>query len=447
MNQPSIAPLESSASSVARLAERARAASRAVAKLSVDARNDALRAAARAIENGAERVLQANAKDCAAGERAVAAGTMTSAMLARLRVTERGIAQMAKQVREVAALPDPLGKRLAATELDAGLVLIKESCPLGVVGVIFESRPDVVPQLASLGLKSGNAVIMKGGSEATATTEALVTIWRESLAQFPDVPADAIVLLQSRADVLDLLAQDRNVDLIIPRGSYELVQYVMQHSRIPVLGHGEGICHVYVDRAADLAKAVEITYDAKVQYPAVCNAAETLLVHESMARDFLPRAVAELKRAGVEIRGCAKTRALLPDQEIIPATEKDWRTEYSALILSIRIVANLDEAIEHINRYGSHHTDAIVTEDSNAAAKFLNEVDSAGVFHNASTRFADGFRYGFGAEVGISNGKLHARGPMGLEGLTTYKYKLYGNGQTVADYVSGKKQFTHRRSQ
>lgn len=447
MNQPSIAPLESSASSVARLAERARAASRAVAKLSVDARNDALRAAARAIENGAERVLQANAKDCAAGERAVAAGTMTSAMLARLRVTERGIAQMAKQVREVAALPDPLGKRLAATELDAGLVLIKESCPLGVVGVIFESRPDVVPQLASLGLKSGNAVIMKGGSEATATTEALVTIWRESLAQFPDVPADAIVLLQSRADVLDLLAQDQNVDLIIPRGSYELVQYVMQHSRIPVLGHGEGICHVYVDRAADLAKAVEITYDAKVQYPAVCNAAETLLVHESMARDFLPRAVAELKRAGVEIRGCAKTRALLPDQEIIPATEKDWRTEYSALILSIRIVANLDEAIEHINRYGSHHTDAIVTEDSNAAAKFLNEVDSAGVFHNASTRFADGFRYGFGAEVGISNGKLHARGPMGLEGLTTYKYKLYGNGQTVADYVSGKKQFTHRRLQ
>lgn len=447
MNQPSIAPLESSASSVARLAERARAASRAVAKLSVDARNDALRAAARAIENGAERVLQANAKDCAAGERAVAAGKMTSAMLARLRVTERGIAQMAKQVREVAALPDPLGKRLAATELDAGLVLIKESCPLGVVGVIFESRPDVVPQLASLGLKSGNAVIMKGGSEATATTEALVTIWRESLAQFPDVPADAIVLLQSRADVLDLLAQDQNVDLIIPRGSYELVQYVMQHSRIPVLGHGEGICHVYVDRAADLAKAVEITYDAKVQYPAVCNAAETLLVHESMARDFLPRAVAELKRAGVEIRGCAKTRALLPDQEIIPATEKDWRTEYSALILSIRIVANLDEAIEHINRYGSHHTDAIVTEDSNAAAKFLNEVDSAGVFHNASTRFADGFRYGFGAEVGISNGKLHARGPMGLEGLTTYKYKLYGNGQTVADYVSGKKQFTHRRSQ
>lgn len=447
MNQPSIAPLDSSASFVALLAERARAASRAVAKLSADVRNEVLFAAAQAIEDGADLILQANAKDCAAGERAVAAGKMTSALLARLRVSDRGIAQMAKQVREVAALPDPLGQRLAATELDSGLVLIKESCPLGVVGVIFESRPDVVPQLASLGLKSGNAVIMKGGSEAAATTEALVTIWRESLSKFPDVPADSIVLLQSRADVLDLLAQDQNVDLIIPRGSYELVHYVMQHSRIPVLGHGEGICHVYVDRAADLAKAVAITYDAKVQYPAVCNAAETLLVHEAIAREFLPRAVAELKRAGVEIRGCTKTRTLLPGEEIIPATEKDWRTEYSALILSVKVVASIDEAIEHINRYGSHHTDAIVTENSEAAAKFLNEVDSAGVFHNASTRFADGFRYGFGAEVGISNGKLHARGPMGLEGLTTYKYKLYGSGQTVVDYVSGKKQFTHRRLQ
>ncbi|MDE3168600.1 MAG: glutamate-5-semialdehyde dehydrogenase [Acidobacteriota bacterium] len=442
-----MAPVESSTSSVALLAERARAASREVAKLSVDARNEALRAAAQAIESGADRILRANAEDCAAGDRAMAAGKMTSALLARLRVTDRGIAQMAKQVREVAALTDPVGQRLAATELDHDLVLIKESCPLGVVGVIFESRPDVVPQLTALGLKSGNAVIMKGGSEAAATTEALVAIWREALEKYPSVPADSIVLLHSRADVLDLLSQDRNVDLIIPRGSYDLVQYVMQNSRIPVLGHGEGICHVYVDRAADLAKAVAITYDAKVQYPAVCNAAETLLVHEGIARQFLPGMVAKLKETGVEIRGCERTLALLPDRDIVPATEKDWRTEYSALILSIKIVASLEQAIEHINRYGSHHTDAIVTEDSVAAAQFMNEVDSAGVFQNASTRFADGFRYGFGAEVGISNGKLHARGPMGLEGLTTYKYKLYGNGQIVADYASGKRQFTHRRLQ
>jgi glutamate-5-semialdehyde dehydrogenase len=439
-----IAPPESSAASVASMAERARAASRAVARLSAEARNQVLLAAAQAIESNAPRILEANARDCRAAEQLVAAGKMTSAMLARLRVTEHGIAQMARQVREVAALPDPLGKRLAATELDSGLILIKESCPLGVVGVIFESRPDVVPQLASLALKSGNAVIMKGGSEAAATNEALVAIWRESLAQFSNVPADSITLLQTRADVLDLLSQDQNVDLIIPRGSYELVQYVMRNSRIPVLGHGEGICHVYVDRAADMDKAVAISYDAKVQYPAVCNAAETLLVHADIAREFLPKIVVKLKEAGVEIRGCAKTLVLLPNQGIIPATEKDWRTEYSALILSIKIVASLDEAIEHINRYGSHHTDTIVTEDSEAATKFMNEVDSAGVFQNASTRFADGFRYGFGAEVGISNGKLHARGPMGLEGLTTYKYKLYGSGQVVADYVSGKKHFTHR---
>jgi len=444
MSQPSIAPLDGEAPSVASLAERARAASRAVAKLSADARNAVLLSAAEAIENGSQRILDANARDCEAAEPAVASGKMTSTMLARLRVAGSGIAQMATQVREVAALPDPLGKRLAATELDAGLVLIKESCPLGVVGVIFESRPDVVPQLASLGLKSGNAVIMKGGSEAGATNEVLVAIWREALAKFPDVPVDSITLLQTRADVLDLLAQDQNVDLIVPRGSYELVQFVMQHSRIPVLGHGEGICHVYVDRAADLAKAIAIAYDAKVQYPAVCNAEETLLVHEEIAREFLPAVVAKLKESAVEIRGCAKTAEILPNQGLVPASEQDWRTEYSALILSIKVVANLDEAIEHINRYGSHHTDAIITEDAAAANRFMNEVDSAGVYQNASTRFADGYRYGFGAEVGISNGKLHARGPMGLDGLTTYKYKLYGSGQTVADYASGKKKFTHR---
>ncbi len=439
-----IAPDESGGVSVASMAERARAASRAVARLSSDARNQVLLAAAQAIENNAQRILDANARDCRAAEELVAEGKMTSAMVARLRVTERGIAQMARHVREVAALPDPLGRRLAATELDSGLVLVKESCPLGVVGVIFESRPDVVPQLASLALKSGNAVIMKGGAEAAATNEALVAIWRESLAQFPSVPGDSATLLQTRADVLDLLSQDQNVDLIIPRGSYELVQQVMRNSRIPVLGHGEGICHVYVDGAADMDKAVAISYDAKVQYPAVCNAAETLLVHGAIAREFLPKIVAKLKEAGVEIRGCAKTLALVPDHGIIPATDKDWRTEYSALIISIKVVATLDDAIEHINRYGSHHTDTIVTENAEAAEKFMNEVDSAGVFQNASTRFADGFRYGFGAEVGISNGKLHARGPMGLEGLTAYKYKLYGSGQVVADYVDGKKHFTHR---
>ena len=436
---------ERSQASVASIARRARAASRALARLSAERRNEVLISVAAALEANGPRILGANERDCLAAESAVAARAMSSAMLARLRVTESGVAQMAAQLRVVAGLPDPLGRRLAATELDDGLVLVKQSCPFGVVGVIFESRPDVVPQVASLALKSGNAVILKGGSEAALTNEALVSIWRECLSKFPAVPADSIHLLQSRTDVLELLSLDRDVDLIIPRGSYDLVNFVMKNSRIPVLGHGEGICHVYVDRAADIKKAVDIAFDAKVQGPAICNAAETLLVHEAIAAEFLPKIVSQLEKAGVEIRGCSKTVALLPRQPIVPATEKDWATEYSDLILSVKIVSDLEEAIEHINRYGSRHTDAIVTEDREAANIFMNEVDSASVFQNASTRFSDGFRYGFGAELGISNSKLHARGPMGLEGLTTYKYKLYGEGHTVGPYSKGEKKFKHRK--
>jgi glutamate-5-semialdehyde dehydrogenase len=445
MSQETTAQMHASDASVASLAQRARTASRALARLSAESRNEALLAAAQAIENAGRLILEANERDCSAAQQLVTAGKMSSAMFARLRVKEQGIQQMATQIREVARLEDPLGRLLSATQLDDGLVLHKESCPIGVIGVVFESRPDVVPQLASLTLKSGNAVIMKGGSEAAQTNAALVSAWREAVARFPAIPADSINLLQTRTDVLELLSLDRDVDLIIPRGSYELVRFIMEHSRIPVLGHSEGICHVYVDRAADFKKAVDITYDAKVQYPAVCNAAETLLVHEAVAARVLPQIVAKLKEAKVEIRGCAKTLALLPNQGIVRATEQDWATEYGDLILSVKIVGSLDEAIEHINHYGSHHTDAIVTEDSEAARRFMNEVDSAGVFHNASTRFADGYRYGLGAEVGISTSKLHARGPMGLEGLTTYKYKLVGDGHTVGPYAKGEKHFKHRR--
>jgi glutamate-5-semialdehyde dehydrogenase len=430
--------------SVAAIAKRAREASRALARLSADRRNAVLLAAADALESNRAQILQINAIDCAAAEPFVAAGKMSSAMFKRLRVIESGVAEMAMRVREVAGLADPLGRTLMSTELDDNLTLMRESCPLGVVGVVFESRPDAVPQFASLALKSGNAIILKGGSEAAHTNETLVAIWRAALEKFSEVPADSVQLLQSRADVLELLALDRDVDLIVPRGSYELVRYITEHSRIPVLGHGEGICHVYVDSSADIEKALDIAYDAKVQYPAVCNAAETLLVHEEIAGEFLPQVVARLKEAGVEIRADAKALSLLPGEDITRATEADWSTEYGDLILSIKIVPDLDDAIDHINRYGSRHTDAIVTEDDAAAAKFMNEVDSAGVFQNASTRFADGFRYGFGAEVGISNSKLHARGPMGLEGLTTYKYKLYGNGHTVAPYAKGERQFKHR---
>lgn len=431
-------------SSVKSVAQRARTASRELARLSSESRTEVLLATAKALEENKQKILEANERDCRAAEALVASGKMSPAMFARLRVNERGIVQMAAQVREVAQLPDPIGRRLAATELDNGLVLYKESCPFGVVAVIFESRPDVIPQVASLALKSANAILLKGGSEAAQTNEALVSIWRECLAQFPSVPEASIQLLQTRADVLDLLSLDRDVDLIIPRGSYELVHFIMKNSRIPVLGHGEGICHVYVDRAADVQKAVDIAYDSKVQYPAVCNAMETLLVHKAIAGEFLPQILSRYRAAGVEVRGDTNVAAIAGNGNVVPATEKDWATEYSDLVLSIKIVADLDEAIEHINRYGSRHTDAIVTENAEAAAKFMNEVDSASVFQNASTRFADGFRYGLGAEVGISNGKLHARGPMGLEGLTTYKFKLYGQGQTVAEYSSGGKKFTHR---
>jgi glutamate-5-semialdehyde dehydrogenase len=445
---PKLAPSNAGVSqpSVTDVARRARAASRLLAKLTNQQRNEILLAVAEAIEVAKARILEANAADCRAAAPLVDAGKMSAAMLARLG-DERKLNQMPDYVRSVASLPDPLGRRLAATELDDGLVLYKESCPLGVVGVVFEARPEVTSQVAALTLKSGNAVILKGGSEAARTNEIIVCIWRECLGTFSAVPADAIQLLHTREEFTELLQRDRDVDLIVPRGSYELVHFVMRNSRIPVLGHGEGICHTYVDAAADLGKAVKVVFDAKVQGPAICNATETLLVHESIAKNFLPKIVPKLRAAGVEIRGCPRTLALLAADDAVPATEQDWATEYCDLILSVKIVADADEAIAHINQYGSRHTDAIITEDAEAARKFMDEVDSAGVFQNASTRFSDGFNYGLGAEVGISNSKLHARGPMGLEGLTTYKYKLFGNGQTIAEYASGERNFKHRSLQ
>jgi glutamate-5-semialdehyde dehydrogenase len=400
-------------------------------------------AAAQAIESSAQEILDANDRDCRAAESLAAEGKMSASLLARLRVGAKGIEEMASRVRDLARLPDPLGRKLAATELDDNLILSKETCPLGVVGIVFESRPDVVPQVAALALKSGNGLILKGGAEAEHTNEILVELWRRCLESFSSVTADVVQLLRTRADVMELLTLEHEVDLIIPRGSREFVQFVARNSQIPVLGHGEGICHVYVDSAADVEKAIKITLDSKTQYPAACNSAETLLVHQGIARRFLPRAIAELKAAGVEVRACARTAALLEKEDVAPAKEADWGTEYSDLILSIKVVSDTDEAISHIQRYGSGHTEAIVTEDAEAARKFMEEIDAAGVFHNASTRFADGFRYGLGAELGISTAKLHARGPVGLEGLTTYKYKLYGDGHIVAEYSRGTRRFKH----
>jgi len=426
------------------IAHSAREASRELALLSGETRKASLLAIADALEENGERILAANAEDCAAAKKLLSTGEMTPALLSRLWIKQSGIAEMAARVREVANLPDPVGKRLAATELDEGLILYKESCALGVIAVVFESRPDVVPQIASLALKSSNAVLLKGGAEAAKSNESIVAVWRETLCRFPDIPQESIHLLQSRSDVMELLRLHGEVDLLIPRGSKGFVAFMEQNSRIPILSHGEGICHVFVDRAADLSRAVRVTLDSKVQYPAACNSIETLLVHKDIAAEFLPRVVAELRRANVEVRGCPRVLALFPQADLVPAIEKDWSTEYSDLILSVRIVDTLEQGLEHIHRYGSRHTESIVTEDQAVAERFLQEVDAAGVFHNASTRFADGYRYGLGAEVGISNGKLHARGPMGIEGLTTYKYKLRGNGHIVAEYSSGVRHFKHK---
>ncbi|MCM3871003.1 MAG: glutamate-5-semialdehyde dehydrogenase [Pyrinomonadaceae bacterium] len=430
---------------VAEVARRARAASRLLATVPHELRVAALEAAADAIVAGKTEILNANQRDCEQALQALAAGQMKPALFERLRITEQSIKQMAAGVREVAALPDPLGRSLAVTELDEGLTLYKESCPIGVVGIIFEARPEIVPQIAALALKSGNSVILKGGTEAIQSNQVLFSIWREALRQFAEIPLEVINLLYTRDDVSEMLSLADDIDLIIPRGSQEFVKHVAEHSRIPVLGHGEGICHVYVDLAADLLKALSIAFDSKVQYPAACNAMETLLVHKEVAAEFLPDLIARYQVAGVEVRGCPLTLALKDVAGLVAASEEDWATEYSDLIVSIRIVTGVDEAIAHIDQFGSGHTDAIVTEDQATAAHFLERVDAAGVYVNASTRFADGFRYGFGAELGISTSKLHARGPVGLDGLTTYKYKLIGEGQTVASYVDGERSFKHRR--
>lgn len=437
MSAPSFEPGRGAAEA----AKAARAASRKLAMLSEEQRNGALLLAAERLQENEGQLSAANAHDIRDAEALVRAGKMPQAMLARLRVSEKSVADMAEKVRSVVRLPDPLGRKLSEMELDAGLILTRESCPLGVVAVVFESRPDVVPQVASLALKSGNAILLKGGSEAARSNEVLIGIWNQAL-RASAIPDGAAQLLYSRADVMELLNLDRNVDLLIPRGGKHFVETISRQSRIPVLGHGEGICHVYVHAAADVEKAQRIVLDAKLDYPAACNAAETLLVDAVVAPQFLPRIVEALRAAGVEVRGCERTGAIVPSG-VDAASERDWATEYGDLILSVKVVDGLDHAIAHIHQYGSSHTEAIITEDSAAAERFLQEVDAAGVYHNASTRFADGYRYGLGAEVGISNGKLHARGPMGLDGLTTYKYKLRGSGQTVADYKFGKR-FTHR---
>ncbi|MEW6211696.1 MAG: glutamate-5-semialdehyde dehydrogenase [Acidobacteriota bacterium] len=429
---------------IVEIAKRAKAAAGAMARLSAEEKNHALTGIARSLDERREEILAANRKDLDAARAQVESGKMAESLYSRLKLDDSKLDAILSGIEQIARMEDPVGRVTLATELDEGLRLYRVTCPVGVVGVIFESRPDALVQIASLCLKSGNAVLLKGGREAEKSNRALFRIIHASAAE-RGLPGDAMALLERREDVMALLDAESFVDLIVPRGSNSLVRFIQENTRIPVLGHAEGICHIYIDRAADLTKAVEIILDAKVSYPAACNAVETLLIHSRVAPDFLPRVAEALKKCKVELRCDPRSIELVEGAK--EATEVDWATEYCDLILSIKVVDSLEEAIAHINLYGSHHTDAIITEDDEAWEKFFVEVDSAGVYRNASTRFADGYRYGFGAELGISTGKLHPRGPVGLDGLVTYKYKLTGRGHTAAMYSKGGRRFTHKNVQ
>ncbi len=399
-------------------------------------RRSAVLAMADALEAAQESIVTANQTDL----QAAASEGLAEALVARLKLDAPKLTAAIDGVRQVAQLADPIGVRQLHTELDTGLVLERVSVPLGVLGVIFEARPDAVMQIAALAIRSGNGALLKGGREAARSCAAIMTALQTGLAASTVEPT-ALELLTSREESLGLLKLDGLVDLIIPRGSNALVRFIQDNTRIPVLGHADGICHLFVDAAADPDLALRVALDSKTQYPAACNAIETLLVHRAIAPTFVPQAIAAFGAAGVELRGDQAAMALGVGHA---ASDDDWSTEYSDLILAIRVVDDLEAALEHIRRYGSRHTDAICTDDPIAADRFLAAVDSAGAYLNCSTRFADGFRYGFGAEVGISTQTLPPRGPVGLEGLVTYRYRLRGQGHIAADYASGARRFSHR---
>lgn len=419
------------------LARSVKEASIKLAGVDTELKNKALAKIAESLINRKEEILAANQKDIIRSE----GENLSPPLLKRLKFDEAKINDVVDGIHSLINLEDPVGKTLLSVEMDEGLELYRVSCPIGVIGIIFESRPDALVQISTLCLKSGNGVLLKGGSEARETNRVLADVIIRATEE-AGIPANWASLLETRSDVDEMLKMDDYIDLIIPRGSNAFVKYIMDNSNIPVMGHADGICHCYVDEDADLNMAAGIVVDSKTQYAAACNATETLLVHEKAAPDFLPELKKVMDKRQVELRGCPKTLSII---SAVPATEEDWKTEYLDYILSVKVVSNLDEAIEHINKYGSGHTDSIVTRDKTKAAEFMNYVDSGSVFWNCSTRFSDGFRYGLGAEVGISTGKTHARGPVGLEGLVIYKYKIIGNGHIVEDYSNRTKVFKHRR--
>lgn len=421
------------------IAEKSKEAFYRLQNIPTETKDRALVAIGKLLTERKEEIFAANRRDIDNSKKA----GLSTVLLKRLRFDQQKLDEALRSIDALISAEDPIGKELSRTELDEGLVLEKVTTPIGVIAVIFESRPDALVQISTLCIKSGNAVILKGGSESENTNRALASAIVDAITGVDKRFENAVQLVSTREEVKNLLELDDMIDLVIPRGSNELVRAIQDSTRIPVLGHAAGICHVYVDKDADIDMAIAVSFDAKCQYPAVCNAMETLLVHKDIAPRFLPKMAEKFKSAGVELRGDEATRKIIPSK---PATKKDWTTEYNDLILSIRVVASAEEAIDHINRYGSHHTDAIVTGNSAIAKRFLDSVDSSSVLWNCSTRFADGYRYGLGAEVGISTNKTHARGPVGLEGLTIYKYRLIGKGHVVSDYVGDKsKKFTHRK--
>ena len=403
------------------LAKKAKDASKKLATVSSELKNKALLAIAESLDSNRELIFEANKKDLE-----LADGEISSSLYNRLKLDENKMRDMIQGIIDIYELDDPIGKVLMQRSLDTGLVLSKISCPIGVLGIIFEARPDVISQISALAIKSSNAVILKGGKESINTNKAIMDAIQSALSQIEEFPQNVLTQVFTRDDVKLMLEQDKYIDLIIPRGGNSLVQFVKSNTKIPVLGHADGICHIYLDEFADLEKAKRIIIDAKTQYPSACNSVETLLIHKDYsAKDDLLIAI---KKAGVEL----------------VFNPESWHKEYSDTILAVKEVASIEEAIGHINEYSSGHTESIITENRENAQIFLSAIDSAGVYHYVSTRFADGFRYGFGAEVGISTNKTHARGPVGLEGLTIYKYTLQGNGDIVKDYVEGKKKFNHK---
>lgn len=405
------------------IAKNAKEASLKLANLSSELKNSALEAVAKSIENSKQSIMEANAQDLIEAQKLVDLGEITQATFGRLKLDDNKMRDMISGIKDVMRLEEPINKLLLERELDNGLNLYKISCPIGVLGIIFEARPDVIAQISALAIKSANVVILKGGKEAINTNKAIYSAIIEGLDTVSEFPKNVISQIFTREDVAKMLAMTEYIDLIIPRGGNQLVKFIKENTKIPVLGHASGICNIFVDKSANLKMATNILIDAKTQYPTACNAVETMLIHKDFK--YAEELKQSIKCAGVKI---------------IESPER-WDFEYSDKILACKFVDGVNDAIEHINKYGSGHTDSIITEDVENAEKFLNEVDSAGVYHNASTRFSDGFRYGFGAEVGISTNKTHARGPVGLEGLTIYKYKLKGSGQIVKDYVEGRKQF------